>query len=271
MIIVGSLARQNWHRQVRERNLDETGATEYVIDKTAAVAREFGFDPMAIQLRPVASVPDIRARVQDAGLTPIYGIQGIGLTNDPQIRADVIESAKRGLEDTVELGAKIAMVSLEPNPRVTHLGHLARAADILHELGSLAAPLGVTLGIEEMSLFNSDELVHVFTQVDLENVGLVNDTGNWLILGEDPLEATKKLLPHTVYAHVRDYALENQTYTGVALGDGLVDFDSVLPVLATLGEKKDIVFTMELDTDTRDEDDAVRTSYGYLQNWLAAH
>ena len=49
-IIVGSLAFQNWHRQVRQKGLGPQQAMDYVIDKTAAAAKRFGFSPMGIDL-----------------------------------------------------------------------------------------------------------------------------------------------------------------------------------------------------------------------------
>lgn len=71
-----------------------------------------------------------------------------------------------------------------------------------------------------------------------------------------------------MHAHVRDYVLENDTYNGVAVGAGLVDFEKVLPLLAQAGEKEDVIFSMEVDTDDRDEDQCAHDSYAYLKNWL---
>ena len=63
----------------------------------------------------------------------------------------------------------------------------------------------------------------------LDNVGINNDVGNWLIINEDPVLASKKVLPYTFHSHIRDYVLEGGTYDGVAVGDGLVDFEAALP------------------------------------------
>jgi len=55
---------------------------------------------------------------------------------------------------------------------------------------------------------------------------------------------------------------------GVTLGAGLVDFEQVLPLLARAGKKEDIIFSMEVDTDDRYEDECTHDSYAYLEDWL---
>ncbi len=102
-------------------------------------------------------------------------------------------------------------------------------------------------------------------------MGILNDTGNWLILNEDPLFATRKCLPRTFHAHVRDYVLEKGVYNGVALGRGLVDFPALLPVLAQAATKERMAFTVELDTDNRDEDEELHEADGSAKAWLVAN
>ena len=78
-------------------------------------------------------------------------------------------------------------------------------------------------------------------------------------------------MPQTFHAHVRDYVLEKGVYNGVALGRGLVDFPSLLPVLAQAATKERMAFTVELDTDNRDEDEELHESYRYLKAWLISN
>jgi hypothetical protein len=57
---------------------------------------------------------------------------------------------------------------------------------------------------------------------------------------------------------------------GVAVGDGLVDFERVLPLLVR-APVEELIFSMEVDTDDRDEDEMAERSYTYLAAWLTKH
>ncbi|HLG51371.1 MAG TPA: sugar phosphate isomerase/epimerase family protein [Chloroflexota bacterium] len=274
-IIIGSLAAQNWHRQVRQRKLTPAEAFDYVFEKTAAIGREFGFSPMAIDFG-VRSLPDtsrsyldeLKARLRENDMIAMVGFGSVAVSNDAEVRAASIAEARRNLEIAAYLGARTSNFACARNGRVTHEGQIKIAIQMLREIGRIAQEYGIRICQENYDHWTSDELIRICRETGLDNVGIQSDTGNWLILGEDPVEATRKCLPYTFHAHVRDYVLENDTYNGVAVGAGLVDFERVLPLLAQAGEKEDIIFSMEVDTDDRDEDQCARDSYTYLKDWL---
>ncbi len=154
---------------------------------------------------------------------------------------------------------------------MTRAATIRLAAESLRELGASAKALRLRVCQENYDYFSSDDLIRVSEGSGLDNVGILNDTGNWLILNEDPLYATRKCLPRTFHAHVRDYVLEKGVYNGVGLGRGLVDFPALLPVLAQAASREPIAFTIELDTDNRDEDEELHESYRYVKAWLVAN
>src|SRR5437016_11932588 len=92
-LLVGSLSGQNWHRQMRRLNLDQTRRLDFVIDKTAAIGKEFGFSPMGIDL-PVPALPSLdrsyieefKARLADNNLTPVMYVGGVVLSYDEEVR-----------------------------------------------------------------------------------------------------------------------------------------------------------------------------------------
>jgi sugar phosphate isomerase/epimerase len=151
---------------------------------------------------------------------------------------------------------------------VTREGQIRLAIAAVRELGKAAKSLGLRICQEDYDYFTSDDLLRITEGTGLDNVGIQSDTGNWLILGEDPVFATKKCLPYTFHTHVRDYVLENGVYNGVALGTGLVDFEKILPLLVQAGAKERLVLSMEVDTDNRDEDEEAHKSFAYLKSWL---
>ena len=276
-IIVGSLARQNWHRQARQRGLSRAEAEEAAFEKTAAIGREFGFRPMGIDIDQRAfgggrdATEALKARLAENDLVPVASFGPVVVSNDAMVRRANLDRIRRELEEIAVLGARTATFHVQYHGRVTREGQVRFTVQMLREIGPIAAGYGIRVCQEDYDYFASAELLRICREVDLPNVGIHSDTGNWLLLGEDPVEATRACLPYTFHAHVRDYVLENETYNGVALGEGLVDFPRVLPVLAEAGRENDIIFAVEVDTDDRDEDEAAHASYAYLKRWLVAN
>jgi sugar phosphate isomerase/epimerase len=277
-IIVGSLSDQNWHRQMRRLHLDRPGRLDHVIRKTAAIAREFGFTPMAIDLT-LAALPsteksyidELKVRLGESKLWPVVEVGGVAVTYDDEVRTAACEEGRRDLELAARLGARTCTFSPDINGRLTRPAAVRLATESIRELGRSAKAFGIRICQENYDYFSSDDLIRISEGTGLDNVGVLNDTGNWLILNEDPVFATRKCLPRTFHAHVRDYVLEQGVYNGVALGRGLVDFPTLLPVLAQAGSKERIAFTIELDTDNRDEDEELHESYRYAKDWLVAN
>ena len=274
-IIIGSLAGQNWHRQVRQKGLNPAQAFDYAFDKTVAIGKEFGFSPMGIDFG-VRSLPslerayldELKARLKENNLFAMVGFGSVAVHNDAEVRVASLAEARRNLEIAAYLGVRTSNFSCLRNGRMTREGQIRCAIAMLKEVGRIAQDHGIRICQENYDYWKSAEFIRICEEVGLANVGIQSDTGNWLILGEDPVEATRACLPYTTHAHVRDYVLENDTYNGVAVGAGLVDFERVLPLLAEAGAKEDIVFSMEVDTDDRDEDQCAYDSYAYLKNWL---
>ena len=276
-LLVGSLSNQNWHRQMRRMNLDQTRRLDYMIDKTAAVGKEFGFSPMGIDLS-VSALPtfdrsyvqEFKARLAENDLTETMGVGGVVLSYDEEVRLGALNTGFQHLEVVAQLGGHTATFGCGMNGRVTREGRIRLAIDSIGRLGKAARDLGVRICQEDWDYFTSDDLIRICEGTGLENVGIQSDTGNWYILGEDPLFATKKCLPLTFHTHVRDYAIEGGTYNGVALGRGIVDFPNILPLFAQRAENDRLILSMEVDTDDRDEDEAAHASYQYLKEWLIA-
>ncbi len=276
-IIVGALAGQNWHRQVWQRGLEGRERFDYIFAKTAAVGREFGFSPMCLDTN-IASIgtdrgylDEVKARLREHDMIATVGFGAVAISNDAFVRRRSLDQARANLEAVAYLGARTSTFGCARNGRVTREGQIQFAIQMLTEVGRIARDLGLRITQENYDYFTSDELVRISRGTGLDNVGIHSDTGNWLILGENPVTATRACLPYTFHAHVRDYVLENHTYNDVAVGAGLVDFEGVLPLLAQAGAREDIVFSVEVDTDDRDEDQCSHDSFVFLKDWLVRH
>ena len=215
-IIVGSLSNQNWHRQIRRLRLEGSARLDYMIKKTAAIGKEFGFNPMGMDLS-IASLPstekvfldELKARLTENNLWPVTGVGGVAVSYDEEVRLAALDAGRRNLEIAVRFGARTCTFSPQMNGRVTRAARVRLATDSLKELGKSARSLGLRLCQENFDYFSSEDLMRISEGTGLDNVGILNDTGNWLILNEDPVSATRRCLPRTFHAHVRDSVLED--------------------------------------------------------------
>jgi len=277
-LVVGCLAGQNWHRQMRRLGLNPEQRLDHMINKTAAIGKEFGFSPMGIDVglsalpsTDRAYLDEFKARLSENNLVAMMYVGGVVLSYDEEVRVAALQAGYKQLEALAYLGIPTAGFGCGMNGRVTREGRIRLAIDAVGKLGQAAKSLGIRICQEDFDYFTSDDLVRISAGTGLDNVGINSDTGNWLILGEDPAAATKKCLPYTFHAHVRDYVLEDGVYNGVALGRGLVDFPTILPILAQAGAQQRLILSVEVDTDNRDEDEEAHESYRYLKDWLVSN
>lgn len=199
-----------------------------------AIAIELGartleiFDPW---LR-VLSDDDLRAlrdRLRELGMTPVVSS---GLMMGP------FESALRSARF---LDAKVIRYGLTTvlcgdrnalGDKWETLVADVRAA--LADRGPRAADEGRTLAIENHQDFGSGELV-AFCE-EARGVGICFDTGNTFPVAEAPLDFTRRIAPHVVHVHLKDYRVqftdEGYRLIRCAIGDGAVPLPAVLDEIA---------------------------------------
>lgn len=106
---------------------------------------------------------------------------------------------------------------------------------------------GVVLALETHFEFTSFELLAIFDMAGLRpggSAGICLDTMNLLVMLEDPLEATKRLLPWVVSTHIKDGGLLLDE-TGlhpfpVPLGQGVVDLAGIMELLRAQPRRIDL-------------------------------
>ncbi len=111
----------------------------------------------------------------------------------------------------------------------------------LREQKTMLNDFGVTLAIETHFEFTTFELLRLFTSCGVrpdEYLGICLDTMNLLTMLEDPVLATKRILPWVVMTHVKDGGIlltENGLLSfPVETGKGIVDLGKILRLLSTL-------------------------------------
>jgi sugar phosphate isomerase/epimerase len=118
---------------------------------------------------------------------------------------------------------------------------LAEMVETLKDQKNMLMDHNVILAIETHFEFTTYELIRVFEECNTkpgEFLGICLDTMNLLILLEDPVSATERILPWIVSTHIKDgaIALNDQglfTFT-VETGKGVVNLQKIIELLSTL-------------------------------------
>jgi sugar phosphate isomerase/epimerase len=268
----------SYRRQLRR--VTDRPRIDVVLEKVEAIARDFGIHPLGIDfsVSQLASttcgyLDELKARLKESQLIPTVIIGSLMLSADRDLSEPPLLRAIESLEIAHTLGSPLGLYYFSYGGRVTREGRVRLAVEQVRRLADAARPYGLTVTTENYDFFTSQDFLRIFQEVGRDNVGLHNDTGNWLILGEDPLTATRALASYTYHAHVRDYVLRDGIYTSVPIGQGVVDFPSVLAELKRIGRARQrFVLAMEMDLDEGDadtEDTAVRACTQYMVDWLA--
>jgi sugar phosphate isomerase/epimerase len=127
---------------------------------------------------------------------------------------------------------------------------LREAAGALRAQRSMLDDHGVVLAIETHFEFTSHELVRLFDWCGAEPggwLGICLDTMNLLTMLEDPVAATRRLLPWVVSTHIKDGGLlldqSGLTTFPAPVGRGTIDLRGILALLRTLD--RDINLSVE--------------------------
>ena len=266
----------SYRRQLRRPG--DRPPVEIVAGKAADLAREFGLSPFGVDFgtrglkgADAAALLDLRNRLTAANLVPTVIVGSLLLHADEELSEPPLADAIENLAVASALGSPLALFYFGYGGRVNREGRVRLATQQVRRLADAAAAYGITVTTENYDYFTSDDFLRIFRQVERPNVGLHVDTGNWLLLGEDPLEATTKMAPHTRHAHVRDYVLRDGVYASVPIGQGVLDWEPMLAALRTIAAGRDrFVLAAEMDLDSGDpaaEDAATRECVRYLAEW----
>jgi sugar phosphate isomerase/epimerase len=103
----------------------------------------------------------------------------------------------------------------------------------LREVLPLAEELGVCVAMENHQDANTDDLLRLHERVGYSAAyGVVLDTGNPLAVGEEPVEAARRLAPLIRHVHLKDYTIhfapEGYRLVRCVAGSGVIDFPAIL-------------------------------------------
>lgn len=197
-------------------------------------------------------IPLVKARMSDAGLEmAVYSISNNFIRPDARERQRELDDLKRGVDTALALDVNLMRVfSGSYREGVSQEEGMSWILEGLTAGAAYAERQSVTLALENHGRFagRSDQLRDIIEGVGSLALRVNLDTGNFLPVGQDPLEAARDLANLIVLAHLKDMRRaapdepghvfadpDGQLLTGSVIGEGLVDLPAMLALLEEIG------------------------------------
>jgi sugar phosphate isomerase/epimerase len=174
---------------------------------------------------------EIRAMLDSYGLERVYawghpdGLEGG--TNE-----DAYKEMIRSFDHAQAIGAKVMRVvgSSLRFRNEPHGPQLVRLTQMFRKAVRIAEEYGIRMAVENHIDFNGLEMLSLLRSVDSPFLGINFDTGNFVRLLDDPVQAMDTLAPYTYATHIKDLKIQrgvpaNEWYffSSAPVGDGVVD------------------------------------------------
>jgi sugar phosphate isomerase/epimerase len=166
---------------------------------------------------------DVRAMIERFGLF----VELDTCDTNPQNLARVLQLCEALGADTMRVYSSVGGDVKE------ELGQAAE--DFVHVIG-LCADYGVSIALENHEFESSYDVLEVVRKVNSEYVGAHIDTGNSMMVWEEPIEAVKNMAPYAVSTHFKDQMViqlnDQPMIVGTPLGKGSIDCAECFRILA---------------------------------------
>lgn len=156
-----------------------------------------------------------------------------------------------------------------------HEPQIEKLIRMFSEAVKVAEPLNIKLAVENHIDFNSDEILQIIKGVNSPNFGVNFDSGNFLRVLDDPIQAMEKLAPYVFATHIKDLlpvkgipVTEWYFFSCVPTGKGLIENAKLAQLLKNSGYEG----FLAVETDflhpeyANREDEVVKKSIQELRN-----
>jgi sugar phosphate isomerase/epimerase len=253
------------------------------LEAMAGLAVELGFTALELSAGDLEerSPQEFGSICRDHGLAVSCINGGCNLADpDESEFLQGLDQCKYYVDLAVELDCKIIMpipghaADVDDKPRAA-----ARIAEGLAEAVAYAAQAGVLVTLEDFpNLLSPYGSIAEMTAMlgSVPGLRLTFDNGNWMLSGDDPLQALQALGQHVVNAHLKDWEV-NPEQTGMQLpdgryirgglhGQGLIEHKPILAALQAMDYQGYLAFEYE---GPMDHVAATRQGMAYLRQVLA--
>lgn len=273
MKVIPSVLNWSYHRQYWDQW--DTYLDDY-IEKVSKLKEKYKIKEMGIDIGMASGqdafksheesyLLEVRKKLENAGLHPIPIVGTLEIHADAEMVTASIQQMDAVMREAKLLGADVVQYYHNLHGRLSR----EKAVRVYHEaalnLEEIAEKYNLVCASEEYCGLTGNEIYLAIK--DTPRVGLLNDIGNWMILGEDPVAATKKFLSVTRHVHVKDYIFQDGIWTSVPFGEGIIDLKSALDILSDYPDDRTIYAAFETDLDSGDEDQAMDICFRYFTEW----
>ncbi|MFT2008314.1 sugar phosphate isomerase/epimerase family protein [Pontibacter sp. 13R65] len=186
-----------------------------------------------------AYLQGIRAQLDGMGMDRVYawghpdGLEGGKNERAFDEMMEHIEYASQIGADVMRVVGSSLLFRFEP-----HAPQLEKLSHMFSEATNLAKAYGVKLAVENHIDYNSDEILQLVTNVNSPYFGVNFDSGNFLRVLDDPIQAMEKLAPHVFATHIKDLlpvrgvpVNEWYFFSCVPTGHGLIQNEKLAQIL----------------------------------------
>lgn len=199
-----------------------------------------------------AELPKVRRQVADAGLAlAVYSIGNDFFQPDRSQWEAQLADLKTGVDVANQLETSVLRVfSGNARPDYTFEQGFGWITEGLAAGAEYAAAHGVTLALENHGLMagRSDQVRRIIEHVNSPALRANLDTGNFLLVNQNPTEAARELADVVALVHLKDFrraqpgetehvytGLDGAAYTGSVVGEGQVDLAAIIAILRATG------------------------------------
>ncbi len=211
------------------------------------------FSGLSVEERKPVDSAYLKLMAEYAAAQGLYlewgGGQHIPVNMQTWEKKDIFSVNLKAAEEAAVLGTRIirscsgGLMRWDKNSPRTH-SFLEKMTEALREQRQMLLDHEVILAIETHFEFTTFELLRLFEMCEAEPgeyLGICLDTMNLLTMLEDPVSATRRLLPWVVSTHIKDggillYTEGLKTFTA-EIGRGVVDIKRIAQLLRSLPQK----------------------------------
>ncbi len=208
-------------------------------------AKEFGVDGVSLESCFIPKfdkgyLSQVKGILDDYGLDRVFawghpdGLEG---GKNKKMFDDMVQS----IEYAKDIGAEVMrvvgsslMFRFEP-----HEPQIERLSEMFSEAVKVAQRFNIKMAVENHLDFNSDEILTILKNVNSPYLGINFDTGNFVRVLDDPIQAMEKLVKYVYATHIKDLKIQqgvpvNEWYffSCTPIGDGgIVDNQKLAQIL----------------------------------------
>lgn len=170
---------------------------------------------------------------------------------DPRRRDAAVATLRRYVDLAAEIGCpNIRILAGHEVPAADRAEALPRLAESLRRVGEAAQAAGVMLVVEnhmDSMAISARETVEVVRAVAHPAVGILYDQANLMVSQAEPYEEAFPLQqPYIRHVHVKDHVLVRGRKLAAVLGQGVVPWSQILPLLARSGYRGFLTLEYEM-------------------------